>query len=70
MTKLEEIESAITRLPPDELAKLRDWFEEFASQQWDAQIERDAKAGKLDWFAEEARAELAAGRTREFKPKP
>jgi hypothetical protein len=64
MTKLEEIESAITRLPADELAKLRDWFEQFASQQWDAQIERDAKAGKLDRMAEKAREDHKAGRSR------
>ena len=64
MTKLEEIESAITRLPPDELAKLRDWFEEFASQQWDAQIERDPKAGKLDRLAEKAREDHKAGWSR------
>ena len=64
MTKLEEIETAITRLPPDDLAKLRDWFEEFASQLWDAQIERDAKAGKLDRLAAEALAEHKAGRTK------
>ncbi len=64
MTKLEEIESAITQLPADELAKLRDWFEQFASQQWDAQIERDAKAGKLDRIAEKAREDHKAGRSR------
>ncbi|MEQ1614116.1 MAG: hypothetical protein ABL904_15325 [Hyphomicrobiaceae bacterium] len=64
MTKLEEIETAITKLPPDEVAKLRAWFEEFASQQWDAQIERDAKAGKLDGLAAKALADHKAGRSR------
>lgn len=64
MTKLEEIETAITKLPPDEVAKLRAWFDEFASQQWDAQIERDAKAGKLDRIAEKAREDHKAGRSR------
>jgi hypothetical protein len=66
MTKLEEIETAITGLPPDDLAKLRDWFEEFASQQWDAQIERDAKAGKLDNLAAKALEDHKAGRSREL----
>ena len=64
MTKLEEIETAVTRLSPGELAKFRDWFEEFASQQWDAQIERDAKAGKLDRLAEKARENHKAGRSK------
>lgn len=31
-------------------------------QAWDDQIERDAKAGKLDWLLDEARADHAAGR--------
>ena len=66
MTRLEEIETAIAKLPPDELAKLRQWFEEFASQHWDAQIERDAKAGKLDRLAAKARAAHKAGRSREI----
>jgi hypothetical protein len=66
MTTLEEIETAITRLPPDELAKLRYWFEEFASQQWDTRIERDAKAGKLDNLAAEALADHKAGWSREM----
>ena len=69
MTKLETIQQAITELSPEELAKLRAHIEELEADIWDAQIERDAKAGKLDWLVEEARAEHAAGRTREFKPK-
>ncbi len=64
MIKLEEIESAITRLPAEELAKLRDWFEQFTSQHWDEQIERDAKSGKLDRMAEKAREDHKAGRSR------
>ena len=64
MTKLEEIESAISKLPPDEVGKLRAWLDEFSSQQWDAQIERDAKAGKLDRLAAETLAAHKAGRSR------
>jgi len=31
---------------------------------WDAQIERDEKAGRLDWLVKEAEAEHAASQTR------
>jgi len=47
-----EIEQAITQLSPKELSRLRAWFEEFDAQEWDKQIEREAKAGKLDKIAE------------------
>lgn len=56
MNNLEEIERAVERLPPEELSKFREWFEELQARLWDAQIERDATAGKLDWLVEEAKA--------------
>lgn len=54
MTTLEEIENAVAKLPPEQIAKFRAWFEEFQERAFDEQIERDAKAGKLDRLAEEA----------------
>ncbi|HYW63204.1 MAG TPA: hypothetical protein VE865_08430 [Bradyrhizobium sp.] len=62
----EDIEKAIEQLPPRELARLRAWFEAFDAKQFDAAIERDAKAGKLDALAEEALAAHRAGRSREL----
>lgn len=56
-TTVEAIESAIQRLPPSDLAEFRRWFAEFDSARWDAQIEADANAGKLDALANEALAE-------------
>jgi hypothetical protein len=61
---VKEIESAIEQLPPAELSELAQWFEEFHAQAWDRQIERDIKAGKLNRFAEQAKADYAAGRYR------
>jgi hypothetical protein len=61
---VKEIETAITRLTPEELAELRNWFYEFDWQRWDEQIERDAKAGKLDSPARKALEDHAAGRTK------
>lgn len=40
-----EIEKAIKELSPGDYNRLREWFEEFDAQQWDKQIESDAKAG-------------------------
>lgn len=61
-----EIEKAVAKLSPDEFAAFRAWFEELAADRWDEQIERDAKAGKLDKLADEALAEHKAGKTREL----
>ncbi|HLL75528.1 MAG TPA: hypothetical protein VK421_09720 [Pyrinomonadaceae bacterium] len=59
---IKEIESAIARLPPSELAKLAEWFAEYQAQVWDGQIERDVKAGRLDEVIEEAEREFGQGR--------
>ena len=48
MTVLEQIESEIRRLSPEDFAKLRDWLLELDEQEWDRQIDSDAAAGKLD----------------------
>ena len=45
MTKLDAIQKAAAELSPEELAKLRAFLDELAADDWDAQIERDAKAG-------------------------
>jgi predicted transcriptional regulator len=63
----EDIEKAIEQLHPHELARFRAWFEAFDAGQFDATIERDARAGKLDALAEEALAEHRAGRDRRLR---
>jgi hypothetical protein len=62
----EEIEKAIEQLSPNELALFRAWFERFEADHFDQALERDADAGKLDAFAEEAMADYRAGRTRDL----
>jgi hypothetical protein len=66
MTKLEEIEKAVTELPADQLVKFRVWFEAFEAAHFDQRIERDAKAGKLDKLAEQALADFRVGRVKEL----
>jgi hypothetical protein len=66
MTRIEDIEKAVERISPEDLAKFRAWFEEFEERRFDEKIERDAKAGKLDQMMAEARANQRAGRREEF----
>jgi hypothetical protein len=46
--------------------RFRAWFEQFEAARFDRRIERDAKAGRLDQLAEQAIADIRAGRAREL----
>ena len=61
---IEDLENAVAKLPPDELARLRAWFEAFDAARFDGKIERDAKAGKLDRLADRTIDDLRKGRAR------
>ena len=58
---IKEIESAITQLPPSELAELAKWFEEFQAQVWDERLEQDMNAGRLDTLLEQAEQDFEQG---------
>jgi len=60
---LEELEETISHLPPDELAKFREWFLDFDAAQFDKRIEIDANDGHLDSFADTALKDHAAGKS-------
>ena len=59
-----EIQQAITRLSPAEQRQLARWFEEALEDAWDAQIEEDVKAGRLNDLIAQAEADIAAGRVK------
>jgi hypothetical protein len=64
MSTVERIEAEILKLSPKELTQLTDWVLALDEQAWDEQIEQDIAAGKLDFLAQEALAELEAGNCR------
>jgi hypothetical protein len=64
MLTLEQIESAILQLPPDEFEKLLEWFSDLDYQRWDEQLEKDIAEGKLEALAQEAIADFEAGHRR------
>jgi len=66
MTSVETIEKEIKSLSQEELSALRHWFVAFDADAWDAQIEVDAAAGKLDTLAKDALAEYEAGKAKEI----
>ncbi len=68
MSTVQEIESAIEKLPRHELWQLKARLDRRCEEDWDTQIEQDARAGgPLDKLAREAIAEFREGRC---KPLP
>jgi len=59
---VDELESAVSRLSRDDLARFSDWFENFIADQWDRQIEADIAAGRLDAAGKKADEDFEAGR--------
>ncbi len=59
---LEEFESEVTRLSKPDLAAFSQWFEEFAANLWDKQIETDIASGKLNHRGRQADEHFDAGR--------
>ena len=62
MRAIQEIKTAVSKLPKEELAKFRLWFDEFDAHAWDRQFEQDVEAGRLDALATEALRDLREGR--------
>ena len=65
---VQELEIAVAHLPREEFTRFQAWFEEFAADAWDAQIEADARAGKLDHLIAQADADFEAGRCTPLVP--
>ncbi|MBL8097877.1 MAG: hypothetical protein JNK81_01775 [Anaerolineales bacterium] len=61
-----EIEKAVAGLSSNDLARFREWFEEFDAQLWDEQFENDVKSGKLDNIANKAIADFKSGKAKEL----
>ncbi len=59
---IQELESEVTRLSKPDLAAFSRWFEEYAANAWDKQIETDIASGKLDHLAKQADEHFEAGR--------
>jgi hypothetical protein len=66
MSTVQEVEQAVSRLSSEDLARFREWFDEFDARMWDRQFDRDAHSGKLDQLADQAIADFHAGKCQEL----
>jgi hypothetical protein len=62
MSSVKQIESAVARLSPEELAAFRSWFADFDAEAWDREFEKDGAAGRFDTPGDEALRDLSEGR--------
>lgn len=58
---VEELESVVVALPPNDLSRFSNWFEEFMAEQWDKRIEADIKAGRFAAAGVRADQDFEAG---------
>ena len=64
---IQEIETAVARLSPDEWADFRAWFAEQDAQRWEQQLAADVAAGRLDALADKAVMDLHIDRQEWFQ---
>ena len=66
MQAVQELQSDVSQLSAEELARFTAWFDEFDAEVWDGQFEEDAKSGKLDRVANRAIANFRAGKRKQL----
>jgi hypothetical protein len=66
MTRIEEIENAVTSLSIEEYRLFREWFLERDWEQWDKQIQADSNSGELDFLVKEAMDEKTHDKLRDL----
>jgi hypothetical protein len=66
MNTLVEIKTAIARLSDDETSALLSWLQERSEDNWDKQIKKDFKQGKLNQVIQRTRAHIATNRVKKL----
>ena len=66
MENIQTIEMAVSRLSKIDLKNFRNWYEKFDQKVWDDQFSDDVKSGNLDMIADQAIADLKAGKFKEI----
>ena len=59
---VQELEENVAQLSRPELSAFARWFEEYLADEWDRQIEEDARSGRLDKLMQDATDDIKAGR--------
>jgi hypothetical protein len=65
---VEDIERAIQALSNDEFARIAQRVHALEQERWDAALDRDASAGRMDFLIAEAREDREHGRLIDWPP--
>ena len=63
---IEELQTKIRELSPEDFARFQEWFEEYLGKLWDQQFESDVRNGKLDSAAKKALEDFRKGKCSEL----
>ncbi len=63
MNSLQEIEAALSKLPPEDFEEVARWIEARREAAWEQQLEKEIASGNLDQAWARAQDEIAAGET-------
>ena len=67
MSTVQEIETAIAKLPRQDFAALERWWNDYLDKVWYAQLAEDAQPdGRLSKFLSQVDADIDAGQTTPF----
>jgi len=64
MGKLDDIQNLIYQLDKDERERLREWFDEFDGDSWDADLDADMKNKKLEQQVAKAKQSVKDGKSK------
>ncbi len=65
MSTLDDIQALIHSLTKDEVARLREWFDEFEGDLWASEFDANVKEKKLDARSSEAKKNHDEGKSKE-----
>jgi hypothetical protein len=65
---VDEIEAAIRSLGAEEFARIAERFHALEQERWDAEMDRDASSGRLDFLISEAAEDREQGRLIDWPP--
>jgi len=64
MSTVVEIERVLRTLPVKDAWRIAGWLQRYLDEKWDAQIDGDIAAGRLEKLADKAMRDYKAGRTK------
>jgi len=66
MSTVEEIKQAVNKLSLEQRAEFAKWFNNWEDDDWDRQMQDDARTGRLDSLLSEVDGDIESGRVTNF----